>query len=250
MITPREIRAALNSIDNNKSPGVDGYSLGFFKDTWDITGPDFSAAVLEFFHHGKMPRAANSTLITLIPKTEAPHSVTEFRPISCCTVFYKKVSKILANRMKTLLGEIVDDLLDFTRGDLPLIQTVDKCLSIFPGYSGLRVNPMKSNLYFGGVNPQLKQLILQTNGYIEGELPVRYLGIPLFGAMLTQSVFIPMMDKIRTKISHWANKCLSYADKIALINSVIFGIQNFCGASILLPKGIAMKFHKLCKDFL
>ncbi|XP_074314389.1 uncharacterized protein LOC141649602 [Silene latifolia] len=142
------------------------------------------------------------------------------------------------------------DLLVFTRGDLPSIQAVDKCLSLFAGFSGLRVNPMKYNLYFGGVNPTLKQLILQTTGYVEGDLPVRYLGIPLFGARLTQSMFIPMMDKIRSKISHWANKCLSYAGKIALINSVIFGIQNFWGASILLPKGIAKKIHKICKDFL
>ncbi|XP_074288878.1 uncharacterized protein LOC141614025 [Silene latifolia] len=117
-------------------------------------------------------------------------------------------------------------------------------------WSGLGVNPMKSQLYFGGVSTTLKQLILSTTGYVEGEFPVRYLGIPLFGARLTQRMFIPMMDKIRSKISHWANNLLSYAGKVALINSVIFGIQNFWGASILLPKGIAKKIHKMCKDFL
>ncbi|XP_074289449.1 uncharacterized protein LOC141614601 [Silene latifolia] len=278
MVTSMEIKDALFSIDRNKSPGVDGYSYGFFKDTWEVTGPDFNAAVMEFFNTGKMPRAANSTLIALIPKKDAPQSVFDFRPISCCTVFYKTVSKILANRMKSVLGDIVGleqaafiegrDLFDnsmlahelafkynrslltlrcilkvdiqkafdsvnwkflthclqrfgfppkfshwvlgcistsyfsinvngstegyfpgkrgfrqgdplspylFTlcmEGDLPSIQAVNKCLSLFAGYSGLRVNPMKSNLYFGGVNPQLKQLILDSTGYVEGELPV------------------------------------------------------------------------------
>ncbi|XP_074278284.1 uncharacterized protein LOC141601876 [Silene latifolia] len=109
---------------------------------------------------------------------------------------------------------------------------------------------MKSNLYFGGVNPQLKQLILDSTGYVEGDFPVRYLGIPLFGARLTQKMFIPMMDKVRSYINHWANTTLSYAGKVALITSVIFGIHNFWGASILLPKGIAKKIHKICKDFL
>ncbi|KAK9740863.1 hypothetical protein RND81_03G066500 [Saponaria officinalis] len=106
-VTPHEIHAALSSIDRNKSPGVDGYSSGFFRDTWALTGPDFIVAVQEFFHKNAMPRAANSTLIALIPKYDAPKSVSDFRPISCCTVFYKTVSKILANRMKLVLGDII-----------------------------------------------------------------------------------------------------------------------------------------------
>ncbi|XP_074289448.1 uncharacterized protein LOC141614600 [Silene latifolia] len=59
-----------------------------------------------------------------------------------------------------------------------------------------------------------------------------------------------MLDKVRSHITHWANTTLSYAGKVALINSVIFGIHNFWGASVLLPKGIVKKIHKMCKDFL
>ncbi|XP_074313496.1 uncharacterized protein LOC141648671 [Silene latifolia] len=396
MVTSREIELALFSIDRNKSPGVDGYNSGFFKDTWSITGPDFQAAVQEFFEKGRMPQVANSTIIALVPKNDAPSSVTEYRPISCCTVFYKTVSKILANRMKPVLNSIIgleqaafiegrdlfdnsmvahelafkynrslltprcilkvdirkafdsvswdflsscltlfgfpekfrkwilacvttshfslsingsiegvfpgkrglrqgdplspylfvicmevlsrllrnlpihpgfsyhpkcvqvklthlifaDDLLVFTRGDLPSVLAVDKCLKFFAALSGLQVNPMKSNLYFGGVNPHVKQLILSTTGYVEGDLPVRYLGLPLFSSRLTQKMFLPLLDKIREKISHWANHQLSYAGKIALINSVIFGLHNFWGASVLLPKGVAKRINRMCKDFL
>ncbi|XP_074315626.1 uncharacterized protein LOC141651830 [Silene latifolia] len=63
-------------------------------------------------------------------------------------------------------------------------------------------------------------------------------------------MLIPLLDKIRNKIYHWANSLLSYAGKISLINSVIFGIQNFWGASVLLPKGIAKRIHRMCKNFL
>ncbi|XP_074305940.1 uncharacterized protein LOC141641166 [Silene latifolia] len=103
-VTIPEIKAALHSIDRNKSPGMDGYSSGFFVDTWETTGQDFCDAILEFFATGKMPRAANSTLVALIPKKNSPQSVTEFRPISYCTVYYKTASKILANRMREVLG--------------------------------------------------------------------------------------------------------------------------------------------------
>ncbi|XP_074309454.1 uncharacterized protein LOC141643946 [Silene latifolia] len=65
------------------------------------------------------------------------------------------------------------DLLVFTRGDLPSIQVVDRCLKQFAALSGLRVKLMKSNLYFRGVSSQLKQLILSAPGYVEGDLPVR-----------------------------------------------------------------------------
>ncbi|XP_074298626.1 uncharacterized protein LOC141629544 [Silene latifolia] len=62
-------------------------------------------------------------------------------------------------------------------------------------------------------------------------------------------MFAPLLDKIRLHIGHWANSLLSYAGKIQLINSVIFGLQNFWGSSVLLPKGIVKKINKLCKDF-
>ncbi|XP_074314287.1 uncharacterized protein LOC141649497 [Silene latifolia] len=109
---------------------------------------------------------------------------------------------------------------------------------------------MKTSLYFGGVSAHLKAHILLSTGYVEGTFPVKYLGIPLFSSRLTQPMFNSLLDKIRRLVSHWASNLLSYAGKIQLINSVIFGLRNFWGYSVLLPKGIAKKINKLCKDFL
>jgi hypothetical protein len=52
-------------------------------------------------------RDINSTFIALIPKIKNPTSVTEFRPISLCNVIYKIISKILANRLKRILPQII-----------------------------------------------------------------------------------------------------------------------------------------------
>jgi hypothetical protein len=49
----------------------------------------------------------NITHIARIPKTQQPGSVTEFRTISLCNVLYKLISKILANRLKVVLPDII-----------------------------------------------------------------------------------------------------------------------------------------------
>ncbi|KAK9676377.1 hypothetical protein RND81_11G073100 [Saponaria officinalis] len=52
---------------------------------------------------GVMHKAANSTLLVLVPKMETLSYVKDFRPIACCTTFYKVVSKIMVNRLKEVL---------------------------------------------------------------------------------------------------------------------------------------------------
>ncbi|XP_074265867.1 uncharacterized protein LOC141588319 [Silene latifolia] len=49
----------------------------------------------------------NATTITLIPKLDRPTSVKHFRPISCCNVLYKAISKIMCNRLAAILPDII-----------------------------------------------------------------------------------------------------------------------------------------------
>lgn len=108
-VEEREIKDAIMSIGSNKSPGPDGFGAGFFKATWDIIGGDVVQAAKEFFREGKLLKQVNNTLISLIPKNEMPRDASEFRPIACCNVFYKCLSKILSNRMSLVLPEIVNE---------------------------------------------------------------------------------------------------------------------------------------------
>lgn len=54
-----------------------------------------------------MKNAWNCTTITLIPKNPSPTKVKDFRPIACCSTAYKIVGKILANRIKEILNDII-----------------------------------------------------------------------------------------------------------------------------------------------
>ena len=57
---------------------------------------------------GTLPTPLNHTFITLIPKTNSPEHVHQYRPITLCNVLYKFFSKVfLANHLKKLLPSII-----------------------------------------------------------------------------------------------------------------------------------------------
>ena len=58
----------------------------------------------------KIGGCTNSTFLTLIPKEVNPTTFEIFRPISLCNDYYKILSKLLADRIKPLLGKLISPL--------------------------------------------------------------------------------------------------------------------------------------------
>ncbi|GJW81795.1 RNA-directed DNA polymerase, eukaryota, reverse transcriptase zinc-binding domain protein [Tanacetum coccineum] len=106
-VTSKEIKEALFDIEDNKAPGPDGFSSKIFKKAWPVVGDDVCMAIKEFFHNWKLLGEVNATLISLVPKIETPTKVSDFRPIACCNVIYKCISKILTNMIKNSLCKVV-----------------------------------------------------------------------------------------------------------------------------------------------
>ena len=106
-VTGEEIKKVLFSMPKDKSPGPDGYTAEFYKSTWEFIGKDFVMAIQSFFAKGFLPKGVNSTILALIPKKKGAREMKDYRPISCCNVLYKVISKIIANRLKQILPQFI-----------------------------------------------------------------------------------------------------------------------------------------------
>ncbi|KAL2532785.1 Reverse transcriptase domain-containing protein [Abeliophyllum distichum] len=103
-----EIKEALFDIDNDKSPEPDGYSSFFFKKAWHVVGNDVCGVVEEFFSSSSLLKKINHSVVVLVPKSTHAPSVGDYRPISCCNVIYKIISKLLASRLVPVMDTLVN----------------------------------------------------------------------------------------------------------------------------------------------
>jgi hypothetical protein len=60
-----------------------------------------------FYHNHIYVQSMNSSHITLIPKVDNPTKVSNFRPISLLNSSVKLITKILANRMQSVILKVI-----------------------------------------------------------------------------------------------------------------------------------------------
>lgn len=101
-VTSVEVHKAICSMDPWKAPGSDRFLTGFFQQSWDVVGDSVTSLAAACCNC-----SVNKTDICLIPKVGHPEFISQFRPISLCNTIYKVVTKVIVNRLKGIIPDII-----------------------------------------------------------------------------------------------------------------------------------------------
>ncbi|GJV33731.1 protein LAZ1, partial [Tanacetum coccineum] len=113
----------------------------------------------------------------------------------------------------------VDDLFMFDRGDVESARGIMESLDEFKLTSGLVPSIHKSTAFFCNVLNHVKIAILNIMPFSEGELPIKYLGVPLISSRLLNKDCKVLVVKAKNRIGYWKNKSLSFAGRLQLFLS-------------------------------
>ena len=106
-ISENEIFIAVNDLNTNKAPGIDGIPIEFYQKYWEIIKKEFVQVIKNITKGTLLINEQKKAIITLLPKGGDLSLLKSWRPISLICSDVKIVSKILANRIKPLMAEIV-----------------------------------------------------------------------------------------------------------------------------------------------
>jgi hypothetical protein len=110
LITYSELLASLKRAKNNKSPGMDGYTVEFYKFFWRDIGHFLLRSINEGYKNGCLSSSQKQGIITCIPKPGKPrNTLKNWRPITLLNTAYKLASSCIAERIKTSLDTVIHE---------------------------------------------------------------------------------------------------------------------------------------------
>ncbi|GJZ35731.1 RNA-directed DNA polymerase, eukaryota, reverse transcriptase zinc-binding domain protein [Tanacetum coccineum] len=244
-ISDSEIKNAMFEIKDSKAPGPDGYTSRFYKLAWSIVRTEVSQAVREFFLTGKLLGEVNATLISLVPKIPTSNKVSDFRPIACCNVLYKFISKIMTNRIKEVLGKLVSENQSAFIGGRQINDNILLPQELFRGYNGKQ--KVKKVSFKIDLQKAYDTISWE---FLKDALVMFGFHKKMFSSF---SGLIPNMEKSTVFF-----RGLSNAEQQNILNIIPFlvgklpisSMQIYWASVFLLPKQVIYEINKLLKGFL
>ncbi|XP_059627616.1 uncharacterized protein LOC132270455 [Cornus florida] len=128
-----------------------------------------------------------------------------------------------------------DDVILFCHGDLYSLDVLIKSFDSFSKLSGLKPNLAKSNIFTVGVNEETQNTLVNGSGFVVGQFPFRYLGLPITASRLSTTDCKVLVERIIARISSWTSRFLSYAGRLQLIKATLINIHSYWGRHFILP---------------
>ena len=87
-------------------------------------------------------------------------------------------------------------------------------------------------------------------GLKSSNFPLKYLRVPIVSSRLTKIDCNALVEMITARVHTWATRNISYAGRLVLINSVLFGTFSFWGSVFLLPNEVIEKITQISRNSL
>ena len=100
---------ALMEMNGDKALGLDGFTMAFWQSCWEFIKEEILEMFKDFYEHSSFLKSPNNTFLVLIPKKSGAEDLGDFRPISLLGGLYKLLAKVLANRLKKVVGKVVSN---------------------------------------------------------------------------------------------------------------------------------------------
>ncbi|CAM2105899.1 unnamed protein product [Caretta caretta] len=106
-LTLAEFLEALRRMPTNKSPGMDGLTVEFYRVFWDVLSPDLVTIWAESLQSGVLPLLCRRAVLALLPKKGDFRDLRNWRPISLLSMDYKIVAKAISLRLGSVLADVI-----------------------------------------------------------------------------------------------------------------------------------------------
>ncbi|GLT62306.1 hypothetical protein SLA2020_349540 [Shorea laevis] len=280
-VSMEEIKTALFSMKGLKSPSPDGIQPIFYQKHWEVVSDTLHSFINKSFSDGFFEPTLLQAHITLILKGENPDVIQRFRPICLLNVAYKILSKVIVNRLRphlqNLIGPIqsrlherqwvpfrlsrgglalshlffADDLMLFGAASTSQVQITMNYLAEFARRSRLELNLNKSKLF---VSPNVQRHLANSYSSV-CNIPLTmdlgtYLGVPIIHGKFKVATYKYILEKMQLKLAGWKQSFLSLAGRRTLVQSVTSSIPTYTMQTVLLPSNICSAIDSLNRKFL
>ncbi|CAI5479272.1 unnamed protein product [Closterium sp. Yama58-4] len=105
--TEEEVKRAIAAMANNKSPGSDGLPKELFEVHWDLLGGSFMAMARIFQASSSLPGEIKEAVTILLHKKGEKDQLNNYRPITLLNFTYKVLARVIVDRMKLVLHQVI-----------------------------------------------------------------------------------------------------------------------------------------------
>jgi hypothetical protein len=146
--------------------------------------------------------------------------------------------------------QYADDTIFLIQDCLEGARNLKFILCLFESMSGLKINFHKSEILCFGDAKDIDFLYADIFTCPIGNLPMKYLGVPIDKKKINKNLWCPMIEKLEKRLAGWQGRFLSLGGRLTLLNSCLSNVPLYMLSIYPAPKTVIKKIDLLRRRLL